>query len=330
VEETMSWLKKLDAWLFGKTGPEALGVLRIVIGALATLNLVLFGLAYKHFYTDYGLMPKEVSDRYLYYPSEIVFEGTPLFFQLPFAPQRISFYNLIAEPWWPPTLYCITILAAICMTIGFKTRIATWVVVAGMVSFHLRTPLVIHGGDTLLRLTVIYLALSRCGNVYSLDWLLAKEKMHKERIWALPQRLIQVQLMVCYLNTVLWKFQGSNWRNGTATWYPPNLKEFERFPVPDFMMQQPMVMITTYGTLIVELSLATLINYKPLRRTVIICGLLLHGYIEYAYNIPFFSYVITAGYFAFYDSEEIRAFVDRLKARFRKVGPQTVQSTEAA
>ena len=80
--------------------------------------------------------------------------------------------------------------------------------------------------------------------------------------------------------------------NGTATWYPVRLAEFYRFPVPSFLNDLPIVYLTTYGTLIVEFSLATAVFFRPLRKYVLLAGVLLHGFIEYSMNIPFFSFLM--------------------------------------
>lgn len=79
-------------------------------------------------------------------------------------------------------------------------------------------------------------------------------------------------------------------------------------------------MITTYGTLAVELALVFLVFSKPMRRWVVLSGIFLHAYIEYSFNIPLFSWIIVACYVSFYEGDEVKAFVDRMLAK-RKVKP---------
>ena len=77
----------------------------------------------------------------------------------------------------------------------------------------------------------------------------------------------------------------------------------------------PLVTITTYGTLAVELALATLVFSKDFRKWVLLAGLILHAYIEYSMNIPLFAFTMCSLYVAFYEGDEIVAWWNRLQAR---------------
>jgi hypothetical protein len=90
-----------------------------------------------------------------------------------------------------------------------------------------------------------------------------------------------------------------------------------------------MVMATTYGTLFVELALATLVFHKPFRKWVLLAGLGLHGYIEYSMNIPLFAFVICAGYITFYSGEETKDWFLRLGGRFRPVAIPSLPPAES-
>ena len=48
--------------------------------------------------------------------------------------------------------------------------------------------------------------------------------------------------------------------------------------------------------------------FRPLRKYVLIAGILMHGYVEYSMNIPLFSYLMVSTYICFYDGEEISAW----------------------
>jgi hypothetical protein len=96
------------------------------------------------------------------------------------------------------------------------------------------------------------------------------------------------------------------------------LREFERFPVPGFVDQQPFVALTTYGTLAIEVALGTLVFYKPARKWVLLGGILLHVSIEYRFNIPLFGWVMVSTYTAFFSGEEVTAWAKRLGAKWRQ------------
>jgi hypothetical protein len=132
--------------------------------------------------------------------------------------------------------------------------------------------------------------------------------------------LIQLQIALVYFTTVWHKWPGATWRDGTAVWYPLNLREFERFPLPAWAESGIIIPVGTYGTLLVELALATLVWYKPWRNSVLLAGVGMHLFIEYRLNIPMFSAIIVAAYICFYDGEEVSRGAKRfgnLLARFK-------------
>ena len=89
--------------------------------------------------------------------------------------------------------------------------------------------------------------------------------------------------------------------------------------MPSLVRHQPFIGFTTYGTLVVELSLATLVFYKPLRKYVILAGIALHLYIEYRFNIPFFAFTIVSAYLCFYEGDEVSAWAKRVGERLRRM-----------
>ena len=89
--------------------------------------------------------------------------------------------------------------------------------------------------------------------------------------------------------------------------------------MPGLFNDLPFVYLTTYGTIAAEFSLATLVFFRPLRRAILLAGVLLHGFIEYSMNIPLFSFLMVSGYVCHYDGEEVAAFCRRFGDRFRSL-----------
>lgn len=324
----MNVFKRLDDWWFGSQSPAALCLLRILLGGLCFIGLALTLVVFADFYTPDGFAPNSMIEGYLRYSSDIVWINTPLEFKLPFGVPRFTLLG--GEPSGAVTLtvYLTTMLAALFFTLGKWTRAAGAVLLVGLVSVHTRNPLIIHSGDTLLRLCLMYLVFSPCGRMYSLDALKSGPQTAPVRVTG--QRLIQYQVAMVYLFTAWWKFFGTFWMDGTATWFPTQMHEFKRFALPTFLERQPFVMMETYGTLLVEVALGTLVFWKPARKWVLISGLLMHAYIEYHFNIPMFAFIICSCYIAFYEGEEVEAWVDRAKAKWiarRKPQPVAEQGS---
>lgn len=319
----MRWLKALDDWWFGSRSPAAICLVRILLGALTFVSLALTLTVFSDFYTPDGYAPNRMIESYLRYSSDIVWIGTPMEFRLPFEVPRLTLLGGEPAAVWTLTVYLATMAAAVLFTIGKWTRAAGFALAIGLMSIHTRNPLIIHSGDTLLRLCIFYLAFSPCGRMYSLDARRrasgnpASEVAGAEGLVRVTsQRLIQYQVAMVYLFTAWWKFFGTFWMDGTATWYPAQMHEFHRFPLPAFLERQPFVMIETYGTLAVEIALGTLVFWKPARKWVLILGLLMHAYIEYHFNIPMFAFIICSTYIVFYEGEEVEAWVVRMRERW--------------
>jgi hypothetical protein len=68
-------------------------------------------------------------------------------------------------------------------------------------------------------------------------------------------------------------------------------------------------MLLTYGTVVIELSLAVLIWNRRLRPLVLVLGVLLHLGIESSIMVGFFSYAMLASYLCFIPPETATRYV---------------------
>lgn len=297
-------MRKFDRWLFGYGAPEAFGLFRLVMGSLMFINLCFISIDFDAWFTERGYVPVAIGERYM--------EPWYRFTLLPHVtstPVTLAFYILV-------------MVAALFTAIGLWSRVSTLVLALGLITLHHRNPWILHSGDTLMRMAAVYLAVGPSGMAFSVDRYRAVKKGTAEpnptiSMW--PQRLVQIQIAVVYLSTVWWKMYGVYWRNLTASYFPTELHEFDRFWMPKFMDNNVWVVkVTTLGTLVVEIALGTLVFWKPARKYCLIGGLLLHGYIDYRFNIPLFSYIITSCYICFYEGDEVRAWYERLRNRRRR------------
>lgn len=291
-------------WLFGYGSPVTFGVVRAVTGFLALVNYLMLSFSFNSFFTEEGFYPVRFATRWA--------AGVP----------RL---NLLAGVTDGPTtmlVFWLGAVAALFVCLGLFSRISSIALFVLVVTLHHRSPDILHSGDTLMRQLLFFLAIGPSGAAFSLDRLIALRRGTAPAVpppvslW--PQRLVQVQVAILYFTTVWHKWGGSYWRDGTATWYVPRLEEFDRFPLPAFVDNLPVVYFTTYGTLIVEFLLCTAVFVPRLRKWVLISGLLLHGFIDYHFNIPLFGPLMVSTYVAFYEGHEVAAWWDRLKARFRQ------------
>jgi hypothetical protein len=307
------FLKSLDTYWFGHGSPVTLGVYRIMLGILAFVNFVMIGAYWESWFSERGFVPAWIGQLWL-------FPTVPAWTNGPAIP-RINVLNGITDPRITIPVYILVTLSAVTTALGLWTRASTFILAIGITTLHHRNPAILHGGDTVLRVMAIYLALSPCGKACSLDRVIGIWKGHipatpvSVSLW--PQRLITFNISLIYFTTVWLKYYGNLWKDGTATYFPARLAEFYRFPVPAFMNELPMVRFTTWGTLITEFALATLVFFRPLRKWVLLAGIGMHMYIEYSMNIPLFSFLMISAYVCYYDGEEVTAWARRVGQRFR-------------
>ncbi len=311
----VSDLKKLQHWMFGYGSPETMAIIRILFGTLIFINLLMLMNVFEAFFTEKGFVPVAFAERWA--------EGVP----------RINVLAGVTDSRITLAVFIITMLGAVCTALGLFTRVSAAVLWLGLTSIHHRTPDLLHSGDTLMRAFALYILVAPSGAVYSLDWLRKFKRtgdgtVPEFSLW--PQRLMAIQVAIVYFTTAWHKWGGNTWREGTATWFTSQLHEFDRFPVPAFMDQQPFVAILTYGTLVVELMLATTVFYKPLRKISLLLGIGLHLGIEYRFNIPLFAFLMIASYASFYEGYEWRAWVDKWKAKRHAKAQSQAEGHESA
>ncbi|GAA1965985.1 HTTM domain-containing protein [Kitasatospora viridis] len=71
--------------------------------------------------------------------------------------------------WWFEGCYALVLVAAVLMLLGWRTRFSSVLFLVAVVSVQNRSVLVGDGGDNLVHLMAIYLAFTRCAEVWSLD-----------------------------------------------------------------------------------------------------------------------------------------------------------------
>lgn len=227
-------------------------------------------------------------------------------------------------------LYCVLLVAALCLTVGFGTRIAAVVVWLLLLSFERRNFLISNAGDTLLRLDAFYLMLAPAGAALSVDrWL-----RHRDRFWEFPRRaawpvrLIQIQLCAMYLFAVWAKVRGTQWNDGTAVSYAMRVGDLTRFPAPHFLTDNlTIVNLLTYGTLALELSLAVLVWNRKLRPWLLLAGIAMHLSIEFGILVGFFSITVIASYIAWVSPETMTRLVLRARSRLGRGRAVPIAST---
>jgi predicted DCC family thiol-disulfide oxidoreductase YuxK len=279
----MSLAEIRDAWNRFFHEPMAattLGLYRVFFGVMLLAYAVLISADLLVWYGDRGVLPLATSR---FTPGG---GGLNLLHYLPNNDLTVMVF------------FGVFVFAAVCLTVGFGSRMAAVVAFLGLVSLHHRNVMLLHSGDFFLRIAAFWMMFADSGRAFSVDRLirLARGKMDEGLVAPWPLRMIQLQICMLYAFAFCWKVQGNPWLNGTAIYYTSRLAEFWRFPTPYVFEHMWTIRLATWGTLLIEFALGFLLWIKDLRYWILLAGVLLHAGIDWTMNIPLFAPIMVTAY----------------------------------
>ncbi|KUI23721.1 HTTM domain-containing protein [Mycobacterium sp. GA-2829] len=212
--------------------------------------------------------------------------------------------------------WVVLLVASIALTLGWRSRLAAVLVFVMIVSFERRNPFVMNAGDVLLRVEALFIALSASGAALSLDqrrrtgsfW-----SAERRRVW--PIRLMQIQVSVIYLSTVVAKLHGETWQAGTAVAYSLRQNDLLFFSIPRWLTDSLLISnVMSWSTLLIELAIGLLVWNRRARPWVLAAGVVLHLCIFVSMSIGLFSLAMFVLYLAFLPSDRAETIAHRIAA----------------
>lgn len=182
---------------------RALAVLRISLGVLLLLDLLLRSRNLVAFYTDVGTLPRS-----------LLAAQYPTFAEL-------SLHALSGAAWWQGLLFVVAGLLALSLLVGYRTKTALLLSWLLLVSLHARNPLVLNGGDSLLRRLLFWGLFLPLGRRWSLDSLRRERRERVDRsttnrVATVASAALLTQVALVYATNAVIKLRGEYWRDGTA------------------------------------------------------------------------------------------------------------------
>ena len=268
---------------------RALALWRMALGAVVLLDILLRVRDLQAFYGDHGVLSRSLCFR----------QGW----------QYGAYHLFLASGSTGGLLFLFLLwaLAAFCLMIGYRPRIAgfiTWYFVA---SIQLRNPMVMDGGDDLLRLLLFWTPFLPLGARWSWD-----ARAHPE--WAkLPNSYrsvatigVYTQIVVLYLFAALLK-NGDDWlKTGDALYMALSIEQFSTALGRRLLEYPDLSRWMTWGALVWEYVLAGLLllgaRWAWIRGPFCLLGLLFHGGIMMMFDFGIFMLIAMAGLTAFLPS----------------------------
>lgn len=305
-----------NGWWFHPIAPGPLGCFRILFGLLVLEYGLLLWPERALWFSERGVLPLAQAD---------AFNGGPV------SPPRLDLLHSVTGGPALDAFFAVFILASVLLTVGLWTRLSSLAVFVGLLSLHNRDGAILNSGDTLMLVMAGYLLLAPAGAACSLDRLRriwqGREQQTPPLIAPWAQRLMQLQVATVYCATSLSKLSGSRWQNGTAAYFPLHLPDTARFPVP-FSNDLWFIHLLTWGTLVVEVSLWTLVWFPRLRLWVLAAGVGLHAGIEYSLNIPLFSALMIVSYSVYLTARDWERFTVWANVRLQRARLRVVYDGE--
>ena len=210
---------RVRAWIRQRVAIDAraLGVFRILLGSLLVLDLLLRARDLRAHYSDSGVFPRPAA----------IQQYDPL-----------SLHLVAGDVPELAVLFALQALVAVVFLVGYRTRLATLATWVLWLSLHARFPLVLNGGDTLLRLSLFWSLFVPLGARFSVDAL--HREAPPETVSSLGTVALLGQVLFMYGTNVALKHMGVIWRAGDGLTYTLQLGHFTT-PFGEFLSTLPLV-----------------------------------------------------------------------------------------
>jgi len=283
-----------DSFFFDPVPPHSLALFRISFAVVLLVDAVFLVADAREYLGPEGLIDHS---RYV---NRNRGRALSLFLYLPGTTR--SLYLILA----------IHVVAVLLLGVGLFTRLSAATTFVTLRSIINRNPKICNGGDNVARIMCFLLILSPAGNVYSLDAAIFKDSWAGTPAvlnapWAL--RLMQIQISVIYLRATYWKLRGATYRDGTAIYYATISEYYRRLSLPGVFLRKPLVQALTWGTLMLEFSLGTLIWVTEFRTPLMFAGMLFHASIELVLNLHLFGWYMIVCLLLFADPYQVMRLI---------------------
>ncbi len=184
---------------------RSVSLMRILIGSVLLLDILIRVTDLKAHYTDDGVLPLNA------------------LFSHAWNPWLFSLHTMSSNAYFQGILFIIQIAFACTLIIGYRTRLSTIVSWILLVSVHNRNPMILQGGDDLLRMLLFWTMFIPWGAYYSADSNYTKTS--ETKIFSTATLGYMIQVGAVYFFSAMLK-TSPEWRTeNTALYYALSLDQ---------------------------------------------------------------------------------------------------------
>jgi hypothetical protein len=192
----------------GTLDVRSLALFRVALGLIILTDLVIRSSDMRMFYTDWGTLPRSAVIDHFSHPVliSVHFMGGTMFSQA--------------------LLFLIAGIAGLAFLAGYRTRVAAFISWFMLISLQARNPIVLQGGDVLVRMLLFWSIFLPLGECFSVDAALDNsERPRNMQVVSAATFALLVQATMLYMFAALAK-TGKEWRHdGTALYYALNIEQ---------------------------------------------------------------------------------------------------------
>lgn len=185
---------------------RSLAAFRIALGLLLVADLLLRSRDLVAHYTDFGVLPRAALE------SQFA------------APYHFSLHALSGDAWFQVLLFAVAAAFAAALAVGYRTTAVTVVSWVLLISLQNRNPVVLNGGDVLLRMLLFWAMFLPLGERWSIDARRADRR--RDRVVGVATAALLLQIVIMYGVNAAMKLVGDLWRRGVAIEYVFSLDQF--------------------------------------------------------------------------------------------------------
>ena len=216
--------------------------------------------------------------------------------------------------------------------VAFLFLFAIFRQISGIILFFMlfilkvRNGFILDGSDNVIEVTLPFLVFADSYSYFKYDIPLrilpnVGALMNKIAMFISRFAIVGLLIQICfvYFFTALAKLQGALWLNGTAIYYTMRVDEFRAtdWNIP-LTRNHYFVVLSTYFTLIWELSFAFLVWFRQTKFILLLLGVILHLGIWIFMRIDNFSWIMIGSYFVFINDSEFLEFREFARKMFSK------------
>jgi hypothetical protein len=258
-------------------------------------------------------------------------------------------------------LFALFLVSLVTLALGLGTRLSALAAALLAATFHHRLPWLMNGGDSLFRNGLYFLILAPAAAAWSLDRVIARRfrrllgwPVSDEPVLIAPWsvRLMQIQVGLMYLFTGLYKLSDADYLHdwlrslfglaaigeekwgdyidGQALYWVFNDVAITRWPYALVPVPFVLCQVMTWGTMAFEIGFSFFVWIRPLRRWVLLAGVLLHLGILMTMEIGWFSQVTLCWYVLFVPGERVKGVIEQFGLWLRGKPPEAAPVRLAA